>query len=350
MDPWRFAGMAIGVMLLPLVLPACSGGGGSEAPAPIMPAPPPPPPPPPSQPGSSIEREISPAQANPAVTTNLAAHFVVTPDPAIGARNRLFVMLPGTGAPPRIYRLIVRTGAAEGYHALGLTYPNDEAVGVLCAGNTDPDCSGKSRREIITGEDLSPVVSVDGPNSITGRLQSLLSYLDTTYPDEGWGQFLIAGQPNWSRITAAGHSQGAGHAGFLAKLHPMERIVMFSGPGDIGLNPFVPAPWLSLPNITPASRQYGFTHTTDPLVPLQRATGNWALAGLDAFGPVTSVDGVAPPFGGSRQLTTSLPANPDPLGVTAAPTHGSPVADAVTPRDGDGNPVYQPVWVYLAFP
>jgi hypothetical protein len=298
----------------------------------------------------SVERELSPTTANPAVTTNTAAHFVVTPNPAVVAQNRLFVMLPGSGAIPRFYREIVRTGASRGYHAVGLTYPNDTAVGDLCRPSLDPDCAGKARREILTGVDHSPVVSVNRDGSIIGRLEDLIRYLDRTFPTEGWGRLLVSGQLDWSRITVAGQSQGSGHAAYLGKLHALDRIVMFSGPADVGLTTTTPAPWLSLPNVTSASRQFGFTHTDDELVPLALINQNWTLLGLSEFGPNTSVDGAVPPYGLSRRLVTSAPPNPNPVAFVQQPRHSSTVADAVTPRDAQGAPLYRPVWIYLAFP
>ncbi|WP_029414957.1 BPSS1187 family protein [Brevundimonas bacteroides] len=298
----------------------------------------------------SVERELSPTTANPAVATNTAAHFVVTPNPAVAAQNRLFVMLPGSGAIPRFYREVVRTGASRGYHAIGLTYPNDTAVFDLCAPSPDPDCAGKARREILTGADLSPVVSVNRDDSIIGRLEDLIRHLDRTFPTEGWGRVLASGQLDWSRITMAGHSQGAGHAAYLGKLFSLDRTVMFSGPSDVGLTPTTLAPWLSLPNVTPAGRQFGFTHTGDELVPLALVSQNWTLLGLSEFGPNTSVDGAAAPYGLSRRLVTSVAPNPSPPGTVPQPRHSSPVVDAVTPLDAQGAPLYRPVWTYLAFP
>ncbi len=342
--------LAVLVMAMGGTLAGCSNGGDGSTPSPPPTPPAPPPPPPPPPPPASLEREISPAALNPSLTTNTAGHFVVTPNPAVAPDNKLFVMLPGTGGIPRFYREIVRTGASQGYHALGLTYPNDTAVGDLCLGSADPDCAGKARREIITGEDLSPVVAITPANSITGRLTALVAHLAATWPSEGWGQFISAGQLNWQHITVAGHSQGAGHAAFLGKLQLLDRIVMFSGPGDVGLTPITPAPWFSLPNVTPAERQYGFTHTADELVPLALVSQNWSLIGLSTFGPVTSVDTAAAPYGGSRRLVTSATPNPSPPGTVPQPRHSSPVVDAVTPLDALGAPLYRPVWIYLAFP
>jgi hypothetical protein len=125
---------------------------------------------------------------------------------------------------------------------------------------------------------------------------------------------------------------------------------MFSGPGDTGVGVNTPAAWTSLPNVTPVARQFGFTHTADNLAPLSAVTRNWESIDLDMFGPAVSVDGASAPFSNSHQLLTSAPPNPNPIGVTASPTHGAPAVDAVTPRDAQGIPIYQPVWAFLAFP
>lgn len=330
--------------------PASGDGGGSMVvPSPPPPPPPVPPPPPPPPTTASVEREVAPALTNAALTDNLSAHFAINPASGL-ARNRLFVMLPGTTAIPRFYRLIVRAGAARGFHSLGLTYPNDEAVGTICAGSTRPDCPGEVRREIITGSDTSPLVAITPANSITGRLTALLTYMHATYPTEGWGQYLVGGQPNWSVITVAGHSQGAGHAGYMAKLHALDRVAMFSGPGDTGNGGGSPAQWISLPNVTPAARQFGFTHRSDELVPYALAAFNWDRLGLSAFGVPLLVDGASPPYADSRQLVTEIPIPVSPLSPNTAPMHGGTVVDVVTPLAVNGDPLYLPVWNYMAFP
>lgn len=336
-----------------LALTGCGGEGTAppptSAPTP-MPTPTPTPTPSPTPGPASTERNILPAQTSSAITANLLPHFVINPDPAVTAKGRLFVFLPGTGAPPSAYRDIVRTGAARGYHALGLTYRNDDAVESLCGASSDPDCAGKVRREVITGEDTSALVSVDAGNSIIARLRALLVFLQATYPAEGWGQFLRAGEPDWTKITIAGHSQGGGHAGYFAKLVELDRAVMFSAPGDTGVAAGSAAQWSALPNITPAARQYGFTHTADNLATLAAVTRNWTAIGLGTFGAPVNVDGTAAPYGSARQLVTSAAPNPNPTGPSASPPHGAPVVDAVTPRDAQGRPVFAPVWTYLAFP
>ncbi len=297
------------------------------------------------------ERDILPSSVSAALPASDAANFVLNPDPAVAPTGRLFVMLPGTGAIPRNYRTVVRTGSARGYHGIGLTYPNATAVGDLRAGTVDPDCTGNTRREIITGDPLSTLVAVDAANSITGRLAALLTKLDRDFPTEGWGQFLRNGTVDWSLVTIAGHSQGSGHAAYMAKLYSLDRTLMFSGPSDVPTPGLGAARWFGLPNVTPVTRQYGFTHIDDELVPYALVQNNWAAIGLGTVGgtPV-SVDTASPPYGGSRQLYTA--ATPSMLGqvVSAFPKHASPVADGITPSNPQGTPLYAPVWTYLAFP
>jgi hypothetical protein len=334
------AAAKIGRLIIVLsVVAACS----SNSPSPPQ-APAPTPPPPPAPPPTSVERQINPQLTNAAINSDLAPHVVINPDPAVAASGRLFVMLPGTSGVPTVYEDVVRRGAQRGYHAIGLTYPNDDAVSVLCPGTGPADCAGAVRREVITGADASPLVAVDPANSIDGRLLALLTYLSANFPAEGWGRYLVNGAVDWSLITVAGHSQGAGHAGFIAKLRDVNRVVMFSGPGDPG------ASWVDLPNITAPARMFGFTHTADDLATLALVARSWDGLELDLFGASVSVDGASQPFGGSHQLLTSAAPNPNPTGPSASPTHGAPVVDAVTPRDAMGRPVFEPVWGFIAFP
>jgi len=230
-------------------------GGGSDAPAPT-PAPTPPP--------ASVERDVAPAATDAAITTDLETHFTINPSPASAARGRLFVFFPGTGATPANYRLIVRTAATRGF---------------------------------------------------VNRLTKLLAYLHARHPAEGWGQYLTNGQPDWTRIRVAGHSQGGGHAAFIAKQFAVDRAVYFSSPSDWRDGPNQPATWMGSPGATPAVRQYGFTHLRDPL--------------------------------GSHQLTTD--AAPNPAATTVSPLHGVPVVDAPTPRTASGAPLFEPVWIHLSF-
>lgn len=338
-------------MAIALALSSCGDGGGggpvavspTPTPSPTPTASPSPTPSPTARP-ASVERSIAPNTVDATLSASDPANIVINPDPAVVPRERLFVMLPGTGAAPRNYREIVRTGATRGYHAIGLAYPNETAVAELCGVNGDVNCSGNARREIVTGNDTSTLVSINNANSIAGRLARLLTYLNATFPAEGWGRYLANGTVDWSLVTVAGHSQGAGHAGYMAKLFNLDRVAMFSGPADATSGN--PAAWLSQANVTPAARQYGFTHVNDELVPYAMVRNHWALIGLGApaSGPV-SVDGASPPYGDSRQLSTN--AAPE---TASGSRHGATVVDIATPRNAQGSAIFAPVWIYMAFP
>jgi hypothetical protein len=312
-----------------------SGCGGDESPT-ATDTPPP-----------SVERQIAPNATDAAIDVGLDPHVAINPGPSATARGKLFVFLPGTGAVPTEYRLILRAGAARGYHAIGLTYPNPTAVGVLCDGSADPDCHWNVRREIITGIDSSSLVDVSPANSIVNRLCKLLAYLNGLYPKEDWGQYLAGDAPDWSRIEIAGHSQGGGHAAAMAKLYPLDRAVYFSSPADWNESAGAPPAWVSQTSATDPSRQYGFTHARDAVVPIAHLAATWPALGLRGFGDAVSVDTTSAPYGSSHQLVTNVTlAGGDGLFLY----HAAPVVDAATPMFSPGVPRFAPVWIYLCFP
>ncbi len=323
------------IPIAPVALLACLtlSGCGKSSTTPTPPTPP-----------ASVIRTIVPSTTDSGIDTADDPHVAVNPDPNATVRNKLFVFLPGTGAVPTMQQLILKTAATRGYHAIGLSYPNPTAVGVLCADDVDSECFWNVRREILTGLDTSPLVAITPANSIVNRLEKLLTSLHARYPAEGWGQYLVSGRMDWSRVTMAGHSQGGGHVGVLAKLVSLDRAVYFSSPADWRQVANVPATWLSRTNVTPASRQYAFIHVQDQLVPVTQALANWSALGLDAQGPVTSVDGATAPYGNSHRLTTR--ATP----LLAGSYHGATVVDAATPRTPGGTPLFESAWIYLAFP
>lgn len=309
-----------------LILGAC-GGGSSSGEDPL---------------GASVERDIAPAAADPLITTATASHVAITPDPSAMVAGRLFVFLPGTQGVPDLYRLVLRSAATRGYHALGLSYPNDEAIGAICF--LQPSgCFWDVRREVVTGGDSSPLLSVATSDSITTRIAKAVAYLDANHPGEGWGQYLAGGIVDWSRVVVGGHSQGGGHAGVMSKLYSMSGACYFSSPADWSVIDQAPASWTQRVNLTAASRQYGFGNVRDTLVPYDQLSEIWAAMGLTAWGSPVSVDSNVPPFGDSHVLTTAAPG----VGNMPSPEHGSTVRDAATPRDSSGRPVFDPVWAYM---
>jgi hypothetical protein len=268
-------------------------------------------------------------------------NFVLAPQNPSERKKKLFLYIVGSGVSETTAQEILYEGARRGYNAIAIAYRNYEAVVPLCARSPDDDCTEKVREEILTGVDLTPLVTIEPKDALEPRLQKLLAYLNGTYPSEGWGEFLTGGQINWSLITTAGHSQGAGHVALLAKRHEMARAVMISGVAD--MTPAgKPAPWLSRPNATPVDRQYGFSNVTDSVVTLPVAEASWKAIGLK--GPLVSVDGRKPDFGGSHMLTTAT--HP----TSGTNHHVVMVNDDTLPREPDGAPVYTPVWDFLIFP
>src|SRR5664279_1930256 len=77
-----------------------------------------------------VEHDVLPQQTDPAVSTNLDFHVAYV-DTSAPSNGRLFVFLPGTQGLPRFYKLIVQEAAKSGFLAIGLTYPNDKAEGVV---------------------------------------------------------------------------------------------------------------------------------------------------------------------------------------------------------------------------
>lgn len=319
------------------VLAGCGGGGDSSSSAPT---------PPPIGP-ASVERDLSPATIDPRVDTNMQPHVAINPSPKVAAAHRLFVFLPGTEGTPDLYRLILRSGAKRGFHSIGINYPNDEAVGVLCASSVDPNCFWNVRREVITGTDSSPLVNVDGPNSIVTRLTEAIANLQQNHPDEGWGQYLAGGAIDWSKVIISGHSQGGGHAGVMTKLYALNRACYFASPADWSLFFNAPAAWTSRPDMTATARQFGFTHLLDPLVPYSELSLIWQRIGLDVFGAARSADSGVAAVGSVHMLTTN--ATPSDNGPSASPYHGATVLDNVTPLDAGGEPVFDAIWGYLCF-
>jgi len=285
--------------------------------------------------GDIISHTIWPRQTDPAIDDWLEPHYLyLDPDRSLG--DTLFVHLPGSFGKPVNYQLILQEVARADVPAIGLRYPNRWTVAGLCRNDPDPDCHEHVRAEILDGVDRTALVNISPANSLQNRLAKLLQYLNGRFPDAGWDRFLDGDAPRWSKIIVSGHSQGGGHAAFIAKEHEVRRVMMFGSPADNRDDK--PAAWLLKPHQTPSNRYYGFNHKRERGANQQYLA--WGLLGLNAFGPVVLVDEVSPPYRGSHQLTTdALPRTGD-----YADAHGSTVVDRKTPHLADGSPLFAPVW------
>ncbi len=285
---------------------------------------------------------IAPQTTDPNITTNLNNHYVSI-NRSLAPKNQLFVFFPGTGGVAFNYLEVNNTAADLGFHAVNLTYPNDDAVNSLCgAPNTNLDCYANVRLETKDGTDRTPLVNVSRPNSIENRLIKLLIYLRNQAPNDNWGQFLIDDSTlDWSKIIVSGHSQGGGHAGIIGRYHAVVRVVMFAAMDFNGLANS-PANWIALPASTPNAsmpdRFWGFSHTRDEQVNFTLlSTRIWTVYGMPGYGAIVNVDSSAPPFNNTHSLTSNL---------ECENFHGCIAADARLVRQ-NGVPVFKPVWEYL---
>jgi hypothetical protein len=284
--------------------------------------------------GAPLVRLIAASATDPAIDdVNGVHHVAIGPDE--DRLGRLFIFLPGTGASPQMYTHLIERGATLGYHAIGLSYTNQLAVNVICAGMDASGCHESVRREILLGTDESPLVQVDATNGVFHRLQRLLEHLEGIAPDEGWGTYRDSGAVRWDRVVVSGHSQGAGHAAFIGRLHRVARAVLFSGTE--------PASWTEAADFaTPGDAFHGFAHHLEPIYdPIQRSWDNLGIPGAP-----TSVDGELPPFGGSQQLHTSTDdctGDPQSNGFY----HNCHCADDWMPFLPDGTPAFRYVWDHL---
>lgn len=182
---------------------------------------------------------------------------------AVAPLNKLFLFLPGSNSSPFAYDGVQKLAAEKGYHSLGISYSN-ATISPLCSGSNDSLCFDKVRGEVITGADLSDTVNVNVSNSINNRVLKALQYLNTNFPTENWGQFYNGSTILWNKIAVAGHSQGGGHAAFIAKHNTVDRVVLLASPKDYFVAPLnKAAAWINDPSITPTCRYYALTHEDD---------------------------------------------------------------------------------------
>ncbi|MSP91706.1 MAG: hypothetical protein EXR79_07865 [Myxococcales bacterium] len=214
--------------------------------------------------------------------------------------GRLVVFLAGTGATPKDYEALATEAARVGHRVLALAYPNNPSVASLCG--EDSTCYEYVRHEVLDGQNRSPKIAIQSVDSIQHRLVAALQYLAKARPAEGWGSFVQGSALQWSLITVAGHSQGAGHAAFIGRQYSVARVAMFAGVVDA--TAMGPAAWVNNLHATPAAKYFGFVHTADPVY--AKVSANWTALGLGATR--TDVGKTPGPWNTAQALVTSAPA------------------------------------------
>ena len=228
-----------------------------------------------------------------------------------------------------------------GYKAIVLKYPNNVAAVSACGNSSSADCYENYRHEILFGEDKSSEVEVNEFNCIHNRLLKLLLHLEENFPQEGWASFLINSEEiNWSNIVVSGHSQGGGHAAFIAKQFEVDRALMFASPNDYSDFYQEPAQWLSKPSATRASNYYAFGHQFDNVVDYNKQMEVWTALKMLENQAEINVDNNTCNYNLSQVLFTQYQE-----GGTSG-NHSNMIIDGVTPLEED-MPVFQPVWEYM---
>ncbi|QDZ13561.1 BPSS1187 family protein [Humibacter ginsenosidimutans] len=243
----------------------------------------------------------------------------------------LLLFLPATGEVPNDYRDYLATAVSAGYSVLGLDYWN-VGLSVTRTCRADPQCYSDLQRNRFNGASPSRFSRVGIHNSILRRYRAAIGYLEQQDPTGYWGRYLDDGQPVWRNIVLAGHSQGGGESAFIAHLHRVRGVLMYSSPVDTYHG--VPAAWMSTPGATPASRMYGFDDVHDMY--FSRITGSWRRLGM---GTPNARTATAVPTG-SHVLLSSLDVG------TPKESHGHTVND-YGPRTASGTMVFAPTWRWM---
>ncbi|MFP4148553.1 MAG: BPSS1187 family protein [Nitriliruptoraceae bacterium] len=286
-------------------------------------------------PGEVTVRSVSAADTDPELTDLNGEHVVVTPGEP---QDRLVVFFPGTGGQPEQYTTFLTTAGELGLHAIGLGYDNLESINFqVCPGEgMGSECHERARREILYGEESgwSPPDVTPADSALT-RLRRLLEHLDDVHPDEGWGTYLDPAAPDgiaWDHVTVSGHSQGGGHAAYVASQVVVDRVVLFSATE--------PAAWTGDDPATPPRSWWGLLHVEETqAAPIERS---WQLLGIP--GALTVVDDAAPAYDGSHRLATST--DDCPAEGHRGQHHNCPIVDGFLP-EGPGLPVIEVVWEHL---
>lgn len=172
--------------------------------------------------------------------------------------DHVLVYLPGTTDWPALSSCLIQSASSVGVPTIGLTYGylsrGDGFRNTRCASltelNDQVECLTEHHNDAIYGGTYGAVreyngaefwAAVDPRDSISGRLGLLLAKLDEDNSDAGWNEYYepAAGSypdflptPKWEKIAFMGHSQGAGHAAFLANTKKIAGASMISGPQD----------------------------------------------------------------------------------------------------------------------
>ena len=285
-----------------------------------------------------IQRNIRAFDTDNNIDFELIKRHQIFLNPNCIQNDKLVLHFVGSFDNPASTTFFPTLAANNGFKVINLQYPNDVPAITACANSEETDCFFNYRQEIIFGIEGSIAVDVNTDNSILNRFEKLLIFLQDNFPSENWGNFLTnSGEIDWSNILVSGHSQGGGHAAFIAKQFNVDRVLMFASPNDFRNVFSAPANWISLPSITPTSSYFAFGNLFDGVVDFNKQFEIWSEMDLLMESDSTNVDDSACNFNNSNLLyTRSL----------FSTTHSNMILDSSTPTTSNG-PTFSPVWEYM---
>jgi hypothetical protein len=256
-------------------------------------------------PAQNVSVLITPKQTDNNYATTNESHYVVRNTKTHA--NKLLLFIGGSYSVPKNYNYICDHSATIGLDVISLSYPNDVAAFSM-TNSSDSNGFNNFRDEICFGNQVSNIVDVNVLNCVTTRATKLLIFLKSTYPDQNWGQYLTTTNTIfWNKVIVSGHSQGSGHACYLAKNILTDRVVMLSGPNDYSTFFSGSASWLSKTSATPLNKYYSLLHMQDEIVPFAYQVANIkALGLLNANQLPVLVDNLTAPYSNKHSLSINI--------------------------------------------
>ncbi len=270
---------------------------------------------------------IDPKATDPLYSVDNEQHYVLeTNENNIG---KLLLFIGGSFSIPKNYNLFCNHAASLGFDVISLSYPN-QVVAAPLGNSTDLKVFDKYREEVCFGFDLSDAVNVDNLNSIFTRSEKLVRYLNKMNPTHNWGKYLSNNKLIWNKVVLAGHSQGSGHACYIAKSIMTDRVIMLSGPNDYHTYYKMPANWIKKSGFTNLEKQFVLLHINDEIVPFANQ-----LANIQGIGLLKNDQN---PAAIDRQSTEKDYRNSMSINVSAISNHSSTVGS---------NAILPSIWTFM---
>ena len=290
--------------------------------------------------GPIISHSVAPNQTDAAITTiNNPLQTAYVQTIASFRKDLLYVFIPGTGGAPTPFGEILSAAADSGYYSFGIAFNGQKPIEELAGDNPDDKTVENILEEYLTGNDVSPKVNVTKANSFENRITKMILYLDSLTPGENWHRFLTNdNRLIWRKVSVAGQSQGSDHAMYMSKKRPLNRASFFAGPGGFRLNNGDYPTFIRTAAITPIEKIYGFAHKNDSTRLWKDVKKTWEILGI--LGALDNVD-KGPLDTTTHKFITS---------VDVAIPHVSLASSVQTPKDENGNPIFEPIWSLMGFP